>query len=204
LIIDICLFFFILVLLFSHRHPHRCPFDLFKKGRTGRFWRQRSEGDGEESPMNWVVYCIICGSSYVYESGQDLPEICPLCSTRERKEGKKLLKKEKKKKEVIAISTSEFKNRKVVKTLGMVSHEHIFGINLDGTDLKKFNREISVSWAEKVNEGRDLAISSIEDKALDLGGNAVVGTDITYNVLGTHSGMVMMLVAAKGTAVVVE
>jgi uncharacterized protein YbjQ (UPF0145 family) len=28
--------------------------------------------------------------------------------------------------------------------------------------------------------------------------------DITYNVLGTHSGIVMMLVAAKGTAVVVE
>jgi uncharacterized protein YbjQ (UPF0145 family) len=154
--------------------------------------------------MNWVVYCTSCGSSYVYESGQDLPEICPLCSNRERKEGKKLLKKEKKKKEIIAISTSEFKNRKVVKTLGIVSHEHIFGINLDGADLRKFNKEVSVSWVEKLNEGRDLAISSIEDKTVELGGNAVVGVDLTYNVLGTHSGIVMMLVAAKGTAVVVE
>jgi uncharacterized protein YbjQ (UPF0145 family) len=75
---------------------------------------------------------------------------------------------------------------------------------LNGADLKKFNREIAVSWAEKVNDGRDLAISSIEDKAIELGGNAVVGVDITYNVLGTHNGIVMMLVAAKGTAVVVE
>ena len=154
--------------------------------------------------MNWVVYCTLCGSSYVYESGQDLPEMCPLCSSKERKEGKKPLKKEKKKKEIIAISTSEFKNRKVVKTLGVVSHEHIFGINLDGADLKKFNREIAVSWAERVNDGRDLVISSIEDKTIELGGNAVVGVDITYNVLGTYSSIVMMLVAAKGTAVVVE
>ena len=154
--------------------------------------------------MNWVVYCTLCGSSYVYESGQGLPDMCPLCANREGKEGKKPLKRDKKRSEIVAISTSEFKNRKVVKTLGIVSHEHIFGVNLDGADLKKFNKEISVSWAERVNEGRDLAISSIEDKAIELGGNAVVGVDITYNVLGTHSGIVMMLVAAKGTAVVVE
>ena len=154
--------------------------------------------------MNWVVYCTLCGNSYVYESGQDLPEICPLCSNKEKKEGKKLLKKEKRKKEIIAISTSEFKNRKVVKTLGIVSHEHIFGVNLDGADLRKFNREVAGSWAEKLNEGRDLAIHSIEDKTLELGGNAVVAVDLTYSVLGTHSEIVMMLVAAKGTAVVVE
>ena len=139
--------------------------------------------------MNWVVYCTLCGSSYVYESGQDLPETCPLCSNKEKKEGKKLVKKEKKKKEIVAISTSEFKNRKVIKTLGIVSHEHIFGINLDGADLRKFNREVSVSWAEKLNEGRDLAISSIEDKTAELGGNAIVGVDLTYNVLGLIVGL---------------
>jgi uncharacterized protein YbjQ (UPF0145 family) len=154
--------------------------------------------------MNWVVYCPLCGSSYVYGSGQGLPEMCPLCASRERREEKKPAKRDKKKSEIVAISTSEFKNRKVVKTLGIVSHEHIFGVNLDGADLKKFNKEIAVSWAERVNDGRDLAISSIEDKTIELGGNAVVGVDITYSVLGTHSGIVMMLVAAKGTAVVVE
>lgn len=154
--------------------------------------------------MNWVVYCISCGSSFVYESGQGLPEMCPLCSDRERKEAKKLPKRDKKRKEIVAISTSEFKNRKVVKTLGIVSHEHIFGINLDGADMRRFNREVAVSWAEKVNEGRDLAINSIEDKTAEMGGNAVVGVDITYNVLETQSGIVMMLVVAKGTAVVVE
>jgi len=154
--------------------------------------------------MNWVVYCTVCGSSYVYESGQDLPEMCPLCSNKERKEGKKPPRKEKKRKEIVAISTSEFKNRKVVKTLGIVSHEHVFGVNLDGMDLRKFNREVESTWTERLNEGRELAISSIEEKTGELGGNAVVGVDITYNVLGSQGGMVMVLVAAKGTAVVVE
>ena len=55
-----------------------------------------------------------------------------------------------------------------------------------------------------MNEGRNLAISSIEDRTGELGGNAVVGVDITYNVIGTHSSIVMMLVAENGTAVVVE
>jgi uncharacterized protein YbjQ (UPF0145 family) len=146
----------------------------------------------------------MCGSSYVYESGQGLPDLCAICSKKGKKEGKRVLEREQKRKDIVAISTSEFKNRKVVKTLGIVSHEHIFGIYLNGSDLKKFNKEVALSWAEKVNSGRDLAVGAIEDKTLELGGNAVVGVDITYNVLGTHNDMVMMLVAAKGTAVVVE
>lgn len=155
--------------------------------------------------MNWVVSCTVCGSSYVYESGQGLPEMCSICSKKEKKERKKTSGVEaEEKKEIISISTSEFKNRKILKTLGIVSHEHIFGIRLNGSSPKKFNMEIALSWAEKVNSGRDLAIGAIEDKTIELGGNAVVGVDLTYSVLGTHQGMVMMLVAAKGTAVVVE
>jgi uncharacterized protein YbjQ (UPF0145 family) len=35
-----------------------------------------------------------------------------------------------------------------------------------------------------------------------LGGNAVVGVEIVYRVLGAHNDMVMLLVGATGTAVV--
>lgn len=154
--------------------------------------------------MNWVRYCTLCGRPYVCESGKALPEICSVCSNNEKKEGKRLLKKDQKRSEIVAISTSEFKNRKVVKTLGIVSHEHIFGVKLDGADLNRFNSEVGLSWAEKVNDGKDLAISSIEDKTSKLGGNAVVGVDVAYSVLGTHNGILMMLIVAKGTAVVVE
>jgi uncharacterized protein YbjQ (UPF0145 family) len=92
-----------------------------------------------------------------------------------------------------------------VKTLGIVSNEHIFGVGLvKELDLAKFNGGIALSWAEKVRSGRDLAIKSIEDEAIELGGNAVVGLEIVYKVLGAHNDMVMLLVGAKGTAVVVD
>ncbi len=154
--------------------------------------------------MNWVVSCTLCGSSYVYESGQGLPDMCPVCYEKGKKEVKKFLEKEQKRKEIVSISTPEFANRKILKTLGMVSHEHIFGVGLvRELDLAKFNGGISISWAEKVHGARELAVKSIEDEAIELGGNAVVGIEIVYQVLGAHNDMVRLLVGAKGTAVVV-
>jgi uncharacterized protein YbjQ (UPF0145 family) len=121
------------------------------------------------------------------------------------KEVKKFLEKEQKRKEIVSISTPEFVNRKILKTLGIVSHEHIFGVGLvKELDLAKFKGGIAISWTEKVHSGRDLAIKSIEDEAIELGGNAVVGVEIVYKVLGAHNDMVMLLVGAKGTAVLVD
>ena len=121
------------------------------------------------------------------------------------KEVKKFLEKEQKRKEIVSISTPEFVNRKILKTLGIVSHEHIFGVGLvKELDLAKFNGGIAISWTEKVHSGKDLAIKSIEDEAIELGGNAVVGVEIVYKVLGAHNDMVMLLVGAKGTAVLVD
>jgi uncharacterized protein YbjQ (UPF0145 family) len=155
--------------------------------------------------MNWVVSCTLCSSSYVYESGQGLPDVCPVCSEKGKKEVKKFLEKEQKRKEIVSISTPEFANRKTVKTLGIFTHKHIFGVGLvKELDLAKFNGGIAISWGEKVHTGKDLAMKSIEDEAIELGGNAVVGVEIVYKVLGSHNDMVMLLVGAKGTAVVVD
>ena len=155
--------------------------------------------------MNWVVSCTLCSSSYVYESGQGLPDVCPVCSEKGKKEVKKFLEKEQKRKEIVSIGTFEFANRKIVKTLGIVTHEHIFGVGLvKELDLAKFNGGIAISWGEKVHTGKDLAMKSIEDEAIELGGNAVVGVEIVYKVLGSHNDMVMLLIGAKGTAVVVD
>jgi uncharacterized protein YbjQ (UPF0145 family) len=131
--------------------------------------------------------------------------VCPICSEKGKKEVKKFLEKEQKRKEIVSISTPEFANRKIVKTLGIVTHEHIFGVGLvKELDLAKFNGGIAISWGEKVHTGKDLAIKSIEDEAIELGGNAVVGLEIVYKVLGSHNDMIMLLVGAKGTAVVVD
>jgi uncharacterized protein YbjQ (UPF0145 family) len=154
--------------------------------------------------MNWVVTCAQCGSSYVYEGGRGLPELCPVCAEKDKKEVKKFLEKEQKRRESVAISTSEFADRKTVKTIGIVTHEHIFGVGLvKELDLARFNGGIALSWAEKVKNGRELAIRAIVDEAIEMGGNSVVGVDVAYRVLGTHNDMVMMLVSARGTAVIV-
>jgi uncharacterized protein YbjQ (UPF0145 family) len=131
--------------------------------------------------------------------------MCLVCYEKGKKEVRKFLEKEQKRKEIISIGTTEFANRKIVKTLGMVSHEHVFGVGLvKELSLAKFNGGIALSWAEKVHTGRDLAIKSIEDEAIELGGNAVVGVEVIYKILGTHNDMVMLLIGANGTAVVVD
>lgn len=155
--------------------------------------------------MNWVVSCTACESSYVYESGQGLPEICPACSEKRKKEVKKFLEKEQKRREIMAVHAPHFADRKIVKTLGMVIHEHVFGVGLvQDLDLIRFNGGVSISWSEKVKWGRDLCIRTIEDEAIEMGGNAVIGVDLDYRIVGTHNDMVMWLVTARGTAVVID
>jgi len=155
--------------------------------------------------MNWVVSCSICGSSYVYSSGQGLPDICPGCSEIGKKEVKRFLEKEQKRKEIVSISISTIMDRKIVKTLGLVSHEHIFGIGLvQDLNLLKFNGGVALSWEEKIRSSKELVLRYIEDEAIEMGGNAVIGVDIIYKVLGMYGDMIMILVGAKGTAVIIE
>lgn len=155
--------------------------------------------------MNWVVSCTACGSSYVYESGQGLPDICPSCSEKRKKEVKIFLEREQKRREIITVSSYELGDRKVLKSLGMVTHEHIFGVGMvPDLDLQRFNGGVSISWAEKVRNARELCVRTIEDEAIEMGGNGVIGVEVTYQVLGKHNDMVMWLVSARGMAVVVD
>lgn len=50
--------------------------------------------------------------------------------------------------------------------------------------------------------GAAIALQELEQRAAELGGNAIVGVDLDYEVLGQANGMLM--VSASGTAVVVE
>jgi uncharacterized protein YbjQ (UPF0145 family) len=47
-----------------------------------------------------------------------------------------------------------------------------------------------------------MAMKELEDKAKSLGGNAIVGVDFDYEVLGARNSMLMITVS--GTAVSVE
>jgi uncharacterized protein YbjQ (UPF0145 family) len=131
--------------------------------------------------------------------------MCSTCSEKGKKEVKKFLEREQKRKEILMVSTVEIPDRKIIKTLGIVSHQQIFGMSLlKELNFEKFNGGISLSWTEKVNDGREMSLQSIKDEAIELGGNAVVGVDMFDQVLGVHNDMIMMLVGVKGTAVVVD
>ncbi len=152
--------------------------------------------------MNWIVTCNLCGSSYVYASGQGLPDLCPVCMEKGKKDAKKFLDKEKKRKEIVIFTLSELPDREINKTLGLVSHEEILGVGLSRElDLEKFRGGIALAWAEKVRSAKELSLRAIKDEAIEMGGNAILGVDFACQVLGTQNDMMILLIGAKGTAV---
>ena len=60
----------------------------------------------------------------------------------------------------------------------------------------------SGAYESALREARETALGELRDAARDLGGNAVVGVDIDYEVIGKSGSMLM--VSVSGTAVIVE
>jgi uncharacterized protein YbjQ (UPF0145 family) len=60
----------------------------------------------------------------------------------------------------------------------------------------------SGTYEKELERARTIAMKELENKAHELGANAVVGIDIDYEVLGTNNGMLM--VSASGTAVTLD
>ena len=58
----------------------------------------------------------------------------------------------------------------------------------------------SGAYESKLADARSVALSELEARARAAGGNAVVGVDLDYEVVGQS----MLMVSASGTAVVIE
>ncbi len=88
---------------------------------------------------------------------------------------------------------------------GVIAGEAILGANLF-KDLFANIRDLvggrSATYERELQRARDIALQELEERAAEMGANAVVGVDIDYEVLGAGNGMLM--VSASGTAVVVE
>jgi uncharacterized protein YbjQ (UPF0145 family) len=87
---------------------------------------------------------------------------------------------------------------------GIVIGEVIVGANLF-RDLFASITDIvggrSGKYEDVLARARKQAIAEMEGEAVRLGGNAVIGVDLDYEVLGQNGSMLM--VSASGTAVVV-
>jgi uncharacterized protein YbjQ (UPF0145 family) len=104
---------------------------------------------------------------------------------------------------MLTSTTTVLDGRPVSRYLGVVTGEAIIGANVF-RDLFAAVRDIvggrSATYEKALAEARQLALTEMEQRAQELGANAVIGVDLDYEVLGANNGMLM--VSCSGTAVV--
>ena len=105
---------------------------------------------------------------------------------------------------IIVTTTQTIEGQPIRQYLGIVTGEVIVGANIF-RDLFANIRDIvggrSGSYERILAEAREQAIEELQAECATRGGNAVVGVDLDYEVIGQNGSMLM--VSASGTAVVV-
>jgi uncharacterized protein YbjQ (UPF0145 family) len=103
---------------------------------------------------------------------------------------------------MIITTTNNIEGKPIDKYLGLVSGETIIGANLF-KDIFASIRDLvggrSGSYESVLREAKEIALKEMQQKAEQLGANAIVGVDLDYETLGKANGMLM--VTASGTAV---
>ena len=106
---------------------------------------------------------------------------------------------------MITTTTPSIEGKRIQEYKGIVFGEVVAGVDV----IKDFTAGISNFFGGRssTHEGeliqaRQNALREMEERAREIGANAVVGVDIDYEVLGSNNGMLM--VTASGTAVVTD
>ena len=103
---------------------------------------------------------------------------------------------------LILTTTNGVDGKTASQYLGIVTGETIIGANIF-KDLFASIRDIvggrSGSYERVLREAKDTALAEMQDAAMRLGADAVIGIDLDYETVGANGGMLM--VTASGTAV---
>ncbi|HIR13645.1 MAG TPA: putative heavy metal-binding protein [Candidatus Choladousia intestinavium] len=106
---------------------------------------------------------------------------------------------------MVVITTQNIEGKRILEYKGIVFGEVVSGVDFV-KDFMAGVRNIlggrSGSYEEELLRARQEALAEMEERALALGANAVIGVDVDYEVLGSDNGMLMVTVS--GTAVVTE
>lgn len=104
---------------------------------------------------------------------------------------------------MIVTTTPDIQGRTITDYLGIVSGDAVLGSNLF-SDLFASLRDViggrTASYEKLFAEAKRLAIEAMEERARDLGADAVVGVDLDCEVIGGDQ-KTMLMVSANGTAV---
>ncbi len=105
---------------------------------------------------------------------------------------------------MILSTTPTIEGHPILEYKGIVTGETIIGANF----MKDFFAGIrdiiggrSGSYEKVLREAKDTALSEMQERASQLGANAIVGIDIDYETVGQSGSMLM--VAVSGTAVII-
>ncbi len=87
--------------------------------------------------------------------------------------------------------------------IGVVTGETIIGANFF-KDFKASLTDVfggrSGTYERTLREAKDTAMREMEDRAAQMGANAVIGIDLDYETIGNQNSMLM--VSCSGTAVI--
>ena len=107
---------------------------------------------------------------------------------------------------MIVTTTPQIEGKQIKEYKGIVFGEVVNGVDF----IKDFKAGItnifggrSGSYEGELIDARGNALKEMQERALKLGANAVIGVDVDYEVLGSQ-GNNMLMVSVSGTAVVVE
>ena len=103
---------------------------------------------------------------------------------------------------MIITTTQTIDGKQIVEYKGVVFGEVISGVNFMkdiAAGFSNFFGGRSATYEDELIQARQNAMMEMEQRASQMGANAVVGVDIDYEVLGADNGMLM--VTASGTAV---
>ena len=106
---------------------------------------------------------------------------------------------------MIVTTTPTIEGRSIRDYHGIVTGEAIVGANIF-RDFFAGIRDIvggrSQAYEAELAKAREIALDEMSEAAAQMGGNAVVGVDLDYEVVG--QGGTMLMVSASGTAVTVS
>ena len=106
---------------------------------------------------------------------------------------------------LVITTTPTVEGRPAREYLGVVTGEVIVGANIFRDIFASITDIVggrSGKYEEVLARARKEALAEMRSEALALGGNAVVGVDIDYEVIGQRGSMLM--VSMSGTAVVID
>jgi uncharacterized protein YbjQ (UPF0145 family) len=105
---------------------------------------------------------------------------------------------------MILTTTPNIEGHRITEYLGVVTGEAILGTNFLRDFFAKIRDVVggrSGAYENELARARETAFREIEEEALEIGANAIVGIDLDYEVMGETGSMLM--VSISGTAVTI-